>query len=420
MDANDRSIAVFTMLGHGLVHWFEMSIPIFLVAWRGAFDVSLVLVGLVVALGYAPFGLGALPGGMLADRFGARRVVLACFAGMTGSFLLLAAATSMPTIAAALLLWGTAASVYHPAGNSLISTGASRRGTVFAYHGMAGNVGLAAGPFVTATLLISLDWSTVAALLSVPGLVALAYAWRVEFDPTAATADTEAGTGTPLSVPTLLANSRRLFAGGFLVVFALVTFEGLFYRGVLTYLPEILGDLDAVEAIGGSNTDGDLAGIEPGDFVFVGLLVVGIVGQYVGGKLTDRVRVERGLLAIFGILAVLAVAFVPVAALGLGPLLGLCGLLGFFLFAIQPFYQVAVALYTPADTRGLSYGYTFLAEFGLGATSVAIGGFVLGAFALAVFFLVLGLFAVVAGLLAVVLLAGGDRFAPEQRPETAD
>lgn len=420
MDANDRSIAVFTMLGHGLVHWFEMSIPIFLVAWRGAFDVSLVLVGLVVALGYAPFGLGALPGGMLADRFGARRVVLACFAGMTGSFLLLAAATSMPTIAAALLLWGTAASVYHPAGNSLISTGASRRGTVFAYHGMAGNVGLAAGPFVTATLLISFDWPTVAALLSVPGLVALAYAWRVEFDPTAATADTEAGTGTPLSVPTLLANSRRLFAGGFLVVFALVTFEGLFYRGVLTYLPEILGDLDAVEAISGSDADGDLAGIEPGDFVFVGLLVVGIVGQYVGGKLTDRVRVERGLLAIFGILAVLAVAFVPAAALGLGPLLGLCGLLGFFLFAIQPFYQVAVALYTPADTRGLSYGYTFLAEFGLGATSVAIGGFVLGEFALAVFFLVLGLFAVVAGLLAVVLLAGGDRFAPEQRPETAD
>jgi Sugar phosphate permease len=397
-----------------------MSIPIFLVAWRGAFDVSLVLVGLVVALGYAPFGLGALPGGMLADRFGARRVVLACFAGMTGSFLLLAAATSMPTIAAALLLWGTAASVYHPAGNSLISTGASRRGTVFAYHGMAGNVGLAAGPFVTATLLISFDWPTVAALLSMPGLVALAYAWRVEFDPTAATADTEAGTGTPLSVPTLLANSRRLFAGGFLVVFALVTFEGLFYRGVLTYLPEILGDLDAVEAIGGSDADGDLAGIEPGDFVFVGLLVVGIVGQYVGGKLTDRVRVERGLLAIFGILAVLAVAFVPVAALGLGPLLGLCGLLGFFLFAIQPFYQVAVALYTPADTRGLSYGYTFLAEFGLGATSVAIGGFVLGEFALAAFFLVLGLFAVVAGLLAVVLLAGGDRFAPEQRPETAD
>ncbi|ERH10071.1 MAG: sugar phosphate permease [halophilic archaeon J07HX64] len=419
MDGNDRSIAAFTMLGHGLVHWFEMSIPIFLVAWGSAFDASLVLRGLVVALGYAPFGLGALPGGMLADRYGPRRVVLACFAGMAGSFLLLATANSMPTIAAALLLWGAAASVYHPAGNSLISTGANNRGTVFAYHGMAGNIGLALGPFTTATLLIFLDWSVVAVLVALPGLVALAYAWRVEFDPTAATDDAEAGAGTPLSVPTMLTNSRQLFASAFVVVFALVAFEGLFYRGVLTYLPEILQDLDAIETVTAGGLAG-IEGIEPGDYVFVGLLVVGIVGQYVGGRLTERVAVERGLLVIFGLLAVLVVAFVPVAALGLAPLLVLCGLLGFFLFAIQPFYQVAVALYTPADTRGLSYGYTFLAEFGIGATSVAVGGFVLGGYTLAAFFLVLAGFAVVAGLLALLLLAGGDRFAPENQPEAAD
>ena len=419
MDGNDRSIAAFTMLGHGLVHWFEMSIPIFLVAWGTAFDASLVLRGLVVALGYAPFGLGALPGGMLADRYGPRRVVLACFAGMTGSFLLLAAANSMPTIAVALLLWGAAASVYHPAGNSLISTGANSRGTVFAYHGMAGNIGLALGPFTTATLLIFLDWSVVAVLVALPGLGALAYAWRVEFNPTAATDSTEAGAGTPLSVPTVLTNSRQLFASAFVVVFALVAFEGLLYRGVLTYLPEILKDLDAIEAAIAGGLAG-IEGIEPGDYVFVGLLVVGIVGQYVGGKLTERVAVERGLVVIFGLLAALVVAFVPVAALGLAPLLVLCGLLGFFLFAIQPFYQVAVALYTPADTRGLSYGYTFLAEFGIGATSVAVGGFVLGGYTLAAFFVVLAGFAVVAGLLALLLLAGGDQFAPEKQPETAD
>jgi MFS family permease len=416
MDGNDRSIAAFTMLGHGLVHWFEMSIPIFLVVWRDAFDVSLVLVGLVVALGYAPFGLGSLPGGVLADRFGARRVVLACFAGMTASFVLVAAANSMPTVAAALVLWGAAASVYHPAGNSLISTGASRRGTVFAYHGMAGNIGLALGPFTTATLLVFLEWSVVAVLVALPGMVALVYAWRVEFDPTAATDDDDAGAGTPLTLPTFLANSRRLFATGFLVVFALVTFEGLFYRGVLTYLPEILQDLDAIEDI----TAAGLSGIEPGDYIFVSLLVVGILGQYVGGKLTERVAVERGLVAIFGVLAALVVAFVPVAALGLAPLLVLCGLLGFFLFAIQPFYQVAVALYTPADTRGLSYGYTFLAEFGFGATSVAVGGFVLGGYTLGAFFLVLAAFAVVAGALGALLVAGGDRLTPDDQPDAAD
>ena len=416
MERNDRSIATFTMLGHGLVHWFEMSIPIFLVAWLSDFDASVVLVGLVVALGYAPFGLGALPGGILADRYGSRRVILACFAGMTVSFFILSFAGSLPAVAAALVLWGIAASVYHPAGNALISTGAQNRGTIFAYHGMAGNIGLALGPFTTATLLVFFDWELVAALIAIPGVLVLVYAWRISFDPTAATDEADAGAGTPLSLSLFIENSRRLFASAFLIVFVLVTFEGLFYRGILTYLPEILQDLDALAGISAST----LEGIEPGDYIFVGLLVIGIIGQYVGGKFTDRIAVERGLMIIFGILAVLALLFVPIAALGLVPLLVLCAVLGFFLFAIQPFYQVAVALYTPADTRGLSYGYTFLAEFGFGAASVAIGGFVLGEFTLAAFFAVLAGFAVIGGALAFILLTGGHRFTSGRKPTQAD
>jgi predicted MFS family arabinose efflux permease len=133
-----------------------------------------------------------------------------------------------------------------------------------------------------------------------------------------------------------------------------------------------------------------------------------MAGQYVGGKLTDRIPVERGLVVIFAILASLVLVFIPVSTLGLVPLLLLCGLLGFFLFAIQPFYQVAVALYTPADTRGLSYGYVYLAEFGFGATSVAIGGFLLGAYPLGVFFAVLSVFAAVGAILAFILLVGHD------------
>jgi len=419
-DPNDRSIASFAMLGHALVHWFEMSIPVLLVVWLDVFSQSVALVGLIVALGYAPFGIGALPAGILADRYGPKRLVLVCFAGMTLSFLVLAVAGSIYLVGVALVLWGVAASVYHPAGMALISTGAKARGTVFAWHGIAGNLGIALGPFTTATLLLVFDWQAVAALLALPGLGALLYGWRVEFDPTAAVAeDVDAGAGTALTPATVLSNSKTLFASAFLVVFVLVTVEGLFYRGVLTYLPEILQDLPAMEGV---PLAAGLAGIGPSDYIFVGLLVVGIAGQYVGGKLTDRVAVERGLLVIFAVLAVLAIAFVPVAGLGLGPLLVLCAVLGFFLFAIQPFYQVAVAVYTPADTRGLSYGYTYLGEFGFGAASIAIGGFVLGAYSLAAFFLTLAAFAVVGGLLALVLLVGHDRIAFLERgdPEPAD
>lgn len=419
LSGNDRSIATFTMLGHGLVHWFEMSIPIFLVVWIDEFSVSVALAGLVVALGYAPFGLGALPGGLLADRFGARRVIVVCYAGMTLSFLVLALAPSIQVVALALIAWGVAASVYHPAGMALISTGAERRGTVFAYHGIAGNTGIALGPFVAATLLAVFEWPVVAAVLAVPGVIAVGYGLRASFDPTAAVDDPDAGAGTALSARTLLANSKYLFAGGFVVVFALVTFEGLYYRGVLTFLPEILQDIEATANLVPAS---GLAGIEPGDYVFVGLLVVGIAGQYAGGKLTERVAVERGLVVIFAVLAGLAVAFVPAADVGVIGLLAVCGLLGFFLFAIQPFYQVAVAQYTPPDTRGLSYGYTYLAEFGFGAASIAIGGAVLGGVGLGAFFVVLAGFALVGGGLAVVLLVGSDRlsFLRPRGAETAD
>lgn len=416
LNANDRAIARFTMLGHGLVHWFEMSIPILLVVWGDSFGGSIALLGAVVALGYALFGIGALPAGILADRFGPKRLVLACFAGMGLAFLAIAVANSIYVVGAALVCWGIAASVYHPAGMALISTGASQQGTVFAYHGMAGNAGIALGPFAAATMLILLDWHLVAALLALPAVAAVVYGLRADFDTTAAVeVDIDAQDEEALTLPAFLTNSRQLLASAFLVVFVLVAFEGLFYRGVLTFLPTILQDLPAMEGI---TLAAGLEGFSPGDYIFVALLVVGMSGQYAGGKLTDRLPVERGLAVVFVILAVLALAFVPASNFGLPALIVLCGLLGFFLFAIQPFYQVAVAQYTPPETRGLSYGYTYLGEFGFGATSTAIGGYLLGAFSLGVFFAVLAAFALVGAGLAVVLLLGEDRIGFIQRYET--
>lgn len=414
LNANDRSIAGFTMAGHALVHWFETSIPIFLVVWLAEFDVGTTLLGLIVALGYAPFGLGALPGGILADRYGTKRLILCCLAGMSLSFLVLSLATSIAAIAVGLILWGVAASVYHPAGLALISTGVEDRGTVFAWHGIAGNVGIALGPFVAATLLIYLDWSRVAALLAIPGVLAVLYGLSAGFEPTAAVADeADAGPDEALSVSELLGNTRTLFASAFAVVFVLVTFEGLYYRGTLTYLPEILHGLPAMNSLA---LPAGLEGIEPADYIYVGLLVVGIGGQYAGGKLTDRVTPARGLTGIFAVLAVLALLFIPATATGIGlvPVIVLCGVLGFFLFAIQPFYQNAVAIYTPPDARGLSYGFTYLAEFGFGAASIAIGGFVLDVFSQTAFFALIAGFAAVGGLVAGVLLIGSGRFTETQ------
>ncbi|PSQ41825.1 MFS transporter, partial [Halobacteriales archaeon SW_7_68_16] len=106
MNRNDRSVLTLAAVGHTTVHTYELSIPVFLTVWIAEFGATEVTLGVVVTVGYALFGLGAVPGGLLADRLGSRRLVFACLAGMAGAFALLAVAPTLPVVALALALWG--------------------------------------------------------------------------------------------------------------------------------------------------------------------------------------------------------------------------------------------------------------------------------------------------------------------------
>lgn len=169
MNENDRRITAFVMLGHAMFHTYELAIPIFAAIWLDAFGTPEAVLGVVLGSSYALTGVGALPSGIFADRFSSKRLIVACLVGMGGAFALVSVATNVVIVAVALLLWGAAASLYHPAGLALISRGDRARGTAFAYHGAAGNVGVATGPLLAAVLLVFLGWRTVAIVL-VPGL----------------------------------------------------------------------------------------------------------------------------------------------------------------------------------------------------------------------------------------------------------
>lgn len=418
MNDNDRSIVGLVMGAHALVHTYELSIPVLVPIWLAEFDVltlgiaefpvTAATLGALVAVGYGLFGLGALPSGVLVDRLDARVLITGCLVGMAVSFLVLAVAPSPVVVGLALAVWGIAASVYHPSGLSLISRGVEQRGSAFAYHGMAGNVGIAVGPLVTILLLLAFEWRVVAGLLTVPALVAAVFAVRVDIDERAAVTAADGGNVSSgvESLGEFLVESRRLFASVFAVLFAVTFFSGLYYRGVLTFLPALLRDVPALTPV-------EFAGrtYEPGDYLYVGLLMVGVGGQYVAGKLTDRMRPELGIFAGFGTLAVLALLFVPATTLGLPALLLVAGLLGFFLFFVQPCYQASVAEYTPADSRGLSYGFTYLGVFGVGALGAVLAGTMLTYFSPG------ELFVVLAGLAAGA--SGIGAYLVTQAPSTA-
>lgn len=140
------------MVAHAAVHVYEMSIPLFVVAWLAEFqvvdllvvqvDVTTATLGVIVTVGYGLFGAGALPSGVMVDRVGSRRLIAACLLGMGSAYVGLAFAPSTSAVALALAVWGAAASVYHPAGLALISKGVRERGRGLAYHGISGNLGI--------------------------------------------------------------------------------------------------------------------------------------------------------------------------------------------------------------------------------------------------------------------------------------
>jgi len=370
MNENSRSIVLFTSVSHAIVHTYELSIPILVAIWLVEFPVTTATMGIIVSVGYGLFGIGSLPGGVLADRYGSRTLIVGGLVGMGLSFLLLSIAPGVATIAVALAAWGIAASVYHPSGLSLISKGVDDRGSAFAYHGMAGNVGIAFGPLLTALLLLRFDWRTVTGLLVIPTVVAVAYALTTEFDVAAVSTDggersdpAESGDqpnptdadGHKASIVAFLADSKALFTVGFALAMAVVMMNGLFYRGMLTFLPEVLDRFlppvtDYVQLF------------EPGSpmaeeftlssYVYVGLLTVGIAGQYAGGRLSDRVPPTTGLAIVFGGLAAVTVGFVPAISGGVATILLVSSLLGFLLFALQPLYQAMIADHSPPGDRG--------------------------------------------------------------------
>ena len=100
MDGNDRRIVGLAGTAHALLHTYELSVPILVVIWLTEFSTTAAELGIVVSVGMALLGLGALPGGVLADRYGSKKLIALCLAGMGGSFLVLSVA---PTAAADML-----------------------------------------------------------------------------------------------------------------------------------------------------------------------------------------------------------------------------------------------------------------------------------------------------------------------------
>jgi MFS transporter, NNP family, nitrate/nitrite transporter len=330
------------------------------------------LIAVPVLLG----SIGRLPAGMLADRFGGRRVYAALLVISALPAIAIGFSTSYTQLLVLGLFLGLAGTTF-PVGVGFTSKwfSAEKQGAALGVYGM-GNIGQSAAVFgapVLAAYAFGGDWRPVFFAFA-----ALALLWGVVFYLCARDAAT---TARPKTLSENLSVLRREPMAWVLSLFYFLTFGGFVALGI--YLPTLLKDLFGLTA-----TD---AGARTAGFVLLATLT-----RPAGGWLADRVGGVRVLVYVFAAVAGLGLLMgcpnmwtFTVGALGAAAALGLgngavfklvpqffpketgtvTGLVGAFGGLGGFFPPLALGLIRDA-TGGYAWGFVFLACFALACLAV--------------------------------------------------
>jgi FSR family fosmidomycin resistance protein-like MFS transporter len=298
------------------------------------------------------FGLGALPAGWAADRWGATPLMLLFFLGVGGASVLTGLATSPLGIALGLALIGLFGSIYHPVGIPWLIKHAVNRGRALGINGIFGSVGIASGSLVAGSLSAWLGWRWAFIL---PGVVCIATGLVFAIAAGRGQVREEAHDVKPSAAPEA-GEARRVF---FILSLTMLC-TGLMYQVISVALPKLfeerLGDL----------VNGSVLGI--GGLVTL-VYATSAVTTVLGGEAADRWAL-RTIYAGVQILQVPAIAAMLVlynpALVGAAMMMvGLSSMGG-------PAENALLARYTPQKWRGRAFGAKFVLSLGVSALGVAL------------------------------------------------
>jgi len=372
-------LVLLVSCAHALVHVYELSFGTVELLVADEFGVGKATCGLMASCLRLPFGCCALLAGWLADRFGAKRLLVIYLLGCSGAALLAFATPSLAGMFVAMFALGMFASIYHPSGVGLIShqTTPQSRPMALGYHGIFGSAGIAAGPLAAGVLLAAgLSWRGYYLLLGVPGmLLAGLFLLRLR-KPAEQTDCAETAAGAEQHAR----EEDRADWLAYFTLISLVSLAGVVYASMMTFLPRYLAGAGLDPASWSPRLFAALR-LAPGQGPNIGManlltslvLVLGIIGQYAGGRLARPGNLEW-LLATALLAAAPCVAWMGVAQ-GWARLAA-AALFAPLFFMHQPVFNSLVAKYTPRRRRSLCYGLSFTVGFGVGSTGPTISGLI--------------------------------------------
>jgi MFS family permease len=299
------------------------------------------------------FGLGSMPAGRLGDLWGRRQMMLVFFFGMGASAFLVALTQGPWSIALALALLGTFASIYHPVGIPMLVQHAKRPGATIGVNGLAGNLGIAAAALATAFLVKWLGWRWA---FVVPGLVCIGCGivfWRLaprETEPPSARS-------RKASVELPAAQLARAFA----VMTVAATANSLSFNMTTNGNAQLLA-----ERMHSIVQDPATLGL-----LLAAVYALASLAQVVVGRLIDRISLKRLYLGIM-------IAQVPLFALaaqaqGWWLYIALTGVM-LLIFGAIPFTDAMVVRYVDDRMRSRVAGMRLTVSIGLSSLAVWLLG----------------------------------------------
>lgn len=172
----DAAVIALVGMAHATSHLFHLLLPPLFPLLMPDFGFGYTEAGFLMTVFFTISGVGQAFAGILVDRYGARRVLMAGVGLLAGSGVALSAAANYAMLLLAVALAGAGNAVFHPADFSLLNKKVSpaRLGYAFSVHGLSGNLGWAIGAAISGTALALAGWRGAGAAAALVALCSVA------------------------------------------------------------------------------------------------------------------------------------------------------------------------------------------------------------------------------------------------------